>query len=176
MRSSSWVLALVVGCAHATAQAPARTSTKDAGETAVGAYLENPLPYLIASLGSCAFSGPVSKDLRATAAGSISARCKGERILRWNALPATSIQIDGPPTIRAFTKGLNYIYSVSYMAGAKRLAGRAETTWATAPECANLVELKQFNAATFVLPTGVGSCTLQARATGLKAELVIAIQ
>ena len=177
MKAGSLVFAIVVGCGHNSTPTSNAASTKEAHETAVGAYLENPMPYLVASLGSCAFSGPVSKDLRPTAPGTISARCNGGISILWNAVPATSILIDGPATVRAPNKGLDYIYRVVYMARAKRLEGHGAIAWATAPNCDSLADLHQFNDATFVLPRAVGICTLQARdGEGRGADLTITIE
>ena len=174
MRSRWLLFAAVTGCAHA----PGRQVWTDSPvvETAVGAYLENPRPYLLA-LDSCAFSGSVSKDLRVTTIGAIVARCEHGISLHWNAVSATSIRIDGPATIRTPSAHLDYLYDVALMSGTTRLQGRMEVEWATAPGCENLVELRPFNLATFVLPKRAGSCTLSARsASGLRAELTIVIE
>lgn len=178
VKAGSLVLACVVGCGHSSTPTPnAARAGAVAHETAVGAYLENPMPYLVGSLGSCTFSGPVSGDLRPTAPGMISARCNGGAAIRWKAVVATSIQIDGPAAIRAPSKGLDYIYRVVYMERAKRLEGRGAITWAILSSCNSLADLQQFNDATFVLPRTVGSCTLQARdGEGRSADFTITIE
>ena len=177
MKSGSFVLVIVVGCAHDSTPMPNAASTEVVHETAVGAYLENPMPYLIGSLDECTLSGPVSKDLRPTAPGTISARCNDGTSILWNAVHATSIQINGHPTVRMPSNGLSHIYSVSYMAGAKRLEGRGTITWATVPSCNSLADLHRFNNATFIIPKAVGSCKLQARdSEGRSADLTINIE
>lgn len=167
-----WLLsAAAMGCAHAS-PAPS-TATRVLGETAIGAYLDNPLPYLIASLGDCSLSGPVSEDSRATGPGLIEARCEHGISMRWIAVPATSIQIDGPATIRTPSTGLNYIYSVGFMASGKPIGGRSEVEWTTAADCEQRVALSPFNTATIAIPNGAGSCTLQARVLDLRAARTI---
>jgi len=176
MKAGSFMFVIVVGCAHDSTPTPNAASTEVVHETAVGAYLENPMPYYF-GLDECEFSGPVSKDLRPTAPGTISARCKERISFLWNAVPATSIRINGAATIRMPSNGLNYIYTVRYMAGAERLEGRGVITWAIVPSCNSLADLHKFNNATFIVPKAVGSCTLQARdSEGRSADLTITIE
>ncbi|NVB84623.1 MAG: hypothetical protein HOV81_39985 [Kofleriaceae bacterium] len=169
------LLALVVttsGCGAAITPA----STTGATETAIGAYLENPQPYVVAGFDACHFTGPVSQDFRATASGLITATCDGDA-LHWNAVPATRITIDGPATIRAPAHGLDYIYRVSYLADAKHVGGRGRIAWSTGPDCSGLADLHGFNDATFVVPRAAGRCTLHARDhDGRTAQLTIQIE
>jgi hypothetical protein len=175
MTSPIRVLALAVAtsaCGAATTPAPAKGVT----ETAIGAYLDNPQPYVVAAFDACRFTGPVSRDFRATASGLIIARCDGD-VLQWSAVPATGIIIDGPATIRAPAHGLDYLYRVSYLADSKHLGGRGRIAWSTAPDCSGIADLHGFNDATFVVPRAAGRCTLHARDhEGRTAQLAIEIE
>lgn len=174
-----WLLpAIAFGCARAASTDPsvASDTSREIGETAVGARLENPAPYASA-LEKCSLSGPVSKDLVATGVGVIEARCDRGVSLRWSVVRATAMQVDGPATIRLSGAGLNYLYTARLLADGKRVGGHPDVEWTTAADCEDRIVLHGFNGATFAIPRSVGTCTLEARGPfDLRAAFSIVVE